>query len=75
MKSTIEADEALSECVASFVKIGDLRNQIVHNNILVFKLDDTPAQVLERIKMADSFISLVERVFLLRDAPSAEDTA
>jgi hypothetical protein len=65
IKSTIEADEALSECVTSFVKIGDLRNQIVHNNILVFKLDDTPSQVLERIKMANAFISLVEKVFSL----------
>ncbi len=42
MKSAIEADGNLSECVTSLVKIGDLRNQIVHNNILVFKLDDKP---------------------------------
>jgi hypothetical protein len=57
------------------VKIGDLRNQIVHNNILVFKLNDTPAQVLERIRKADLFISLVERVFSSDKVPSAEDAS
>ena len=63
IKSMIDDDKALSECVTNFVKISDLRNRIVHNNILVFKLDDTPAQVLEHIKAADLFISLVEKVF------------
>jgi RiboL-PSP-HEPN len=75
IKAIIDADEALSESVTSFVKIGDLRNQIVHNNILVFKLNDTPAQVLERIKKANSFISLVEKVFSLKEGPDAEDAA
>jgi hypothetical protein len=75
MKVIIDADETLSECVTSFVKIGDLRNQIVHNNILVFKLNDTPAQVFERIKMADLFISLVEKVFTSEEALTAEDAS
>jgi hypothetical protein len=75
IKSAIKEDDALSDCVASFVRIGDLRNQIVHNNILVFKLNDTPAQVLERIKKASSFISLVEKVFSVETEPGEKDAA
>jgi hypothetical protein len=66
-----DTDNQLSESIVSFLKVGDLRNQIVHGNMLAFSLNDTPEQILEHIRKASRFVTLVEKIICSRDENSA----
>jgi hypothetical protein len=70
VNARLDENNELSDCIVSFLRVGDLRNQIVHGNLLAFALNDTPEQILEYVRKANLFVSLVERVICPEAAPS-----
>jgi hypothetical protein len=49
-------DVALAEAIASFCEIGDLRNQLVHQNYAAFTVEKTAAEVFQLYQSALYFV-------------------
>lgn len=63
MKELIKTDEGLRGAIQAFLELGDLRNQLVHQNFASFSLEKTVKEIFELFESARSFIDcLPERL-------------
>ena len=61
MKQTVKDDEQLSEAIKAFLKLGDARNELVHENFATFPLESTPEQVYELYQKASVFLDALPK--------------
>lgn len=59
MSSKISEDESVSVYIKAFLKIGNLRNLLVHSDYASYFIDLTPDEIYELYKLADLFVSMV----------------
>ncbi len=71
----MNGDPEYREAMKSFVKIGHLRNLIVHNDFLTVVINDTPEEVLAHAVRAIKFIDLVERIIVPAGASTSSRAA
>ncbi len=57
MKKEVGNDECLAQSVKAFIEIGDLRNQMVHENYADFQLEKTVDEVYELCQKAAGFVN------------------
>ncbi|WP_410210098.1 HEPN domain-containing protein [Aquirhabdus sp.] len=56
MKAKIRNDANLKESINSFLEIGSLRNQLVHNNFATFALQATASEIFIKFNDANLFV-------------------
>ena len=73
MRQKVREDPRLDESVKAFLEIGNLRNQLVHQNYADFQLDKTLEEIYERYRLATIFLNTFPRVVreLIDDNKSA----
>ena len=57
MRNKVRDDRGLADSVKAFLEIGDLRNQMVHNNYADFQLSKTVDEVYDLYRSATRFVS------------------
>lgn len=63
MKETAKLDlkrEELTRSAKAFLELGQLRNQLVHENFANYRLEKTPDEVLELYQSSLSFVQYIE---------------
>ncbi len=58
MNKEIQNDEKLKQSIRAFLKLGDLRNQLVHKNFATFPLENTRGEIFALYQQAVVFINL-----------------
>jgi hypothetical protein len=56
MTSEVAKNEQLSQSIKAFLKLGNSRNELVHENFAIFPLETTPEQIYELYQQAITFI-------------------
>ena len=64
----VATEPELKECIKSFILIGNLRNQIIHNNILAYPMNYTPEEILGHAIQAVRFIELIRQIITAEQA-------
>lgn len=59
-KVKIKNSDILSDSIKNFLELGDLRNQLVHNNYAMFSLNLTVKDISEKFASAQSFVSNIK---------------
>lgn len=59
MRGKITADPALEDAIKSFIELGRLRNELVHQNFAVFPLNKTMDEVNELFQKARQFVDML----------------
>lgn len=65
--SEIKNDEDISKNMKSFLEIGSLRNQLVHQNFLSFEFNKTFDEIVELNLNALNFLRYLEKIFSSTD--------
>jgi len=58
MKSQVNGDTALKESIRAFLKIGNSRNELVHQNFATFPLEMTADEIYQLYKTALFFVEI-----------------
>lgn len=61
MKKEINADSNIKDGLAAFLELGNLRNELVHENFAAFPFNKTAEEVHALYQKAEKFVSYVER--------------
>lgn len=61
MKARVKEESKLEEAVKSFLELGRLRNQLVHNNFAEFNIDKTAEELYKAFGKANYFIEEIEK--------------
>ena len=56
MKTEVKGDSKLDESIKAFLKLGDSRNALVHENFATFPLESSAEEIYELYKQASFFI-------------------
>ncbi len=56
MSSEVAKNEELAKAIKAFLKLGNSRNELVHENFAIFPLETTPEQIHELYQQAITFI-------------------
>lgn len=64
-KASVKADANLKIQHDAFMSLGNLRNQLVHNNFAGFSIDLTPQEVMEKYRLGRAFIETFEGLIFL----------
>ena len=59
MKGEVKKDKQLDDSIKAFLKLGDSRNELVHENFTVFPLQTTAEEIYELYKRASPFIDVL----------------
>lgn len=59
MKSKVKADENLEQSIKDFLFLGKTRNELVHCNYALFKIDMTVEEIFKKFESALKFIELL----------------
>ena len=60
LKSAVKADDQLQAGERAFLELGDLRNQLVHENFATFPLEKTAEDVYSLYTQAEMYVSWIE---------------
>jgi len=61
VEQDVEKDGALNESICAFLRIGNDRNKMVHENFGVFMIDETAKEVYELYEKANCFMSYLSK--------------
>jgi hypothetical protein len=61
-KTQCTYDEGVASCARDFLYVGNVRNQIAHDNYLGFPLNDTPAEMLAKVESAAKFVDCIDSI-------------
>lgn len=61
IKELINEDAKLRESLASFLELGNLRNELVHENFAAFPFEKTADEVYELFQLSEAFVAFVEK--------------
>ena len=56
MVEKVRADPTLADSIRAFLELGNLRNQLVHQNFAQFNVPMTAAEIFDLYKRADEFV-------------------
>jgi len=59
----VKAHDSLDECIRAFLELGQLRNQLAHENFGTFALPKTTDELVELYRKADSFVEYLRSFF------------
>lgn len=63
MTTLAKGNEEFSQAVVSFIEIGSLRNNLVHNNFASISIEKTPEEIFEIVRQANEFIDFLKAEF------------
>ncbi|UVJ38026.1 HEPN domain-containing protein [Arthrobacter sp. CJ23] len=63
-KAALKADDVLKAQHGAFMQLGDLRNQVVHNDYASALIELTPAEIIARYKLSLEFVDRIEHFVL-----------
>lgn len=63
-KSLVKAEDSLKRQHEAFMRLGNLRNLVVHNDYAAYSVDLTPAEVIELYRNACAFVDRIETLAL-----------
>ena len=61
MKSEIKKDKSLDESIKAFIKLGNSRNELVHENFASYALQSTASEIFSEYQQAKSFIIILPK--------------
>ena len=56
LKQKVSSDPTFDDSIKAFLELGNLRNQLVHENFALFKLEKTVAEVFVQYEKANKFV-------------------
>ena len=56
MSAKVQNDPELNDAIRAFLELGDLRNQLVHEDYATFSMQKTPTEVLAQYRSARRFV-------------------
>jgi hypothetical protein len=59
MKAEVKKDKQLEEAIRAFLKLGNSRNELVHENFAIFPLQNTADEIYELYKQAALFVKIL----------------
>ncbi|MCH9030983.1 MAG: hypothetical protein IIB00_01805 [candidate division Zixibacteria bacterium] len=74
MKDKIANDATLSESIRDFMKLGKLRNDLVHGNFALYSLTLTSEELLALYKSANVFVDSLSSLFIEFNEAGATET-
>jgi DNA-binding SARP family transcriptional activator len=57
------SNKSLKEAVRAFIELGNLRNQLAHENYIEYQLQNTVDEILDLYKQAKQYVKLVSEMF------------
>jgi RiboL-PSP-HEPN len=68
-KARLKADDALKNEHDAFMRLGNLRNRVVHNDYAMYSLELTPAEVIGLYHLAVRFTERFEDLIFSQGSP------
>lgn len=65
-KTSLREDASLKEECEAFLRLGQLRNQLVHNDYATALVELTPSEIMEKYELAQTFVSRIEPLVVER---------
>ncbi|MGR5080883.1 HEPN domain-containing protein [Photobacterium swingsii] len=59
MENKVSNDATLKTSISNFMELGDLRNQLAHNDYAMFHLQLTPEEIFDKFQSAQIFINSI----------------
>jgi hypothetical protein len=61
MKKEVRTDNQLDESIRAFLKLGNTRNQLVHQNFASFSLENTAEEIYQLYEQAEYFVDVLPK--------------